>query len=137
MLAGGEKSAAESGSQREADSDTRAGKDRKSFPALSFDSRPWASAERQLPRSEVGPTVLRIGPYRFFFYSNEGNEPAHLPVQRDRALAKFWLTPASLASSTGFSAQELGQVWRLIQQNTGNLKEAWDEFFGGSNRASR
>jgi hypothetical protein len=21
------------------------------------------------------PTVLRIGPYRFFFYSNEGDEP--------------------------------------------------------------
>jgi hypothetical protein len=27
------------------------------------------------------PTVLRIGPYRFFFYSNEGHEPPHIHVE--------------------------------------------------------
>ncbi len=30
------------------------------------------------------PTVFRSGPYRFFFYSNEGSEPPHIHVQRDR-----------------------------------------------------
>ena len=48
------------------------------------------------------PTVLRIGPYRFFFYANENGEPHHIHVQQDRMLAKFWLTPVSLARSTGF-----------------------------------
>ena len=43
------------------------------------------------------PTIARIGPYRFFFYGNEGSEPPHVHVQRERMLAKFWLDPVSLA----------------------------------------
>jgi hypothetical protein len=35
------------------------------------------------------PVIGREGPYRFFFYSHEPNQPPH--VQRDRSLAKFWL----------------------------------------------
>jgi len=53
------------------------------------------------------PTVLRIDGYRFFFYSNENNEPRYIHVQRERILAKFWLHPVALASSTGFPASEL------------------------------
>jgi hypothetical protein len=49
------------------------------------------------------PTVARIGPYRFFFFSNEGSEPPHIHVQRDRALAKFWLRPVALASASAFA----------------------------------
>ena len=29
------------------------------------------------------PTVLRAGPYRFFFYSGDRLEPPHVPVERD------------------------------------------------------
>ena len=76
------------------------------------------------------PTILRVGPYRFFFYSNENNEPAHIHVQRERALAKFWLTPVVLASSTGFPAQELTKLSRLVQENAAKFTEAWNEFFG-------
>lgn len=39
------------------------------------------------------PTVLKIGGYRFFFYSNEGNEPPHIHVEKSDSLAKFWLDP--------------------------------------------
>ena len=37
------------------------------------------------------PTVLRSGPYRFFFYSGDGAEPPHVHVQRDdnSGLARF------------------------------------------------
>ncbi|MGZ5876149.1 MAG: DUF4160 domain-containing protein [Bradyrhizobium sp.] len=38
------------------------------------------------------PTVLRWGPYRAFFYSNEGGEPPHIHVRSGDAEAKFWLT---------------------------------------------
>ena len=75
------------------------------------------------------PTVLRIGPYRFFFYANEGDEPAHVHVQRDQALAKFWLEPVSYTRSTGFSARELLQLFSLVKENRTALMEAWDEFF--------
>jgi hypothetical protein len=35
------------------------------------------------------PTLGRIGPFRFFFYSNEGAEPPHIHVQQERKIAKF------------------------------------------------
>jgi len=37
------------------------------------------------------PTVLRWGPYRAFFYSNEGGEPPHIHVRSGGFEAKFWL----------------------------------------------
>jgi Domain of unknown function (DUF4160) len=75
------------------------------------------------------PTVLRIGPYRFFFYSNENGEPAHIHVQRDRAVAKFWLNPVTYASSTGFSANELSKLLKIIIENQLAFEEAWNEYF--------
>jgi hypothetical protein len=75
------------------------------------------------------PTVLRSGPYRFFFYSNEGSEPPQVHVQRDRALAKFWLRPVGVASSSGFPGSQLRQIERLIAINADELLEAWHEFF--------
>ena len=52
--------------------------------------------------------------YRFFFYSNENGEPAHIHIQRDRMLAKFWLRPIALAGSTRFSPKELRKLESLI-----------------------
>jgi hypothetical protein len=37
------------------------------------------------------PTVLRWGPYRAFFYSNERDEPPHIHVRSGDFEAKFWL----------------------------------------------
>jgi hypothetical protein len=39
------------------------------------------------------PTVLRLGPYRFFFYAGDGVEPPHVHVERDDNTAKFRLDP--------------------------------------------
>ena len=75
------------------------------------------------------PTILRIGPFRFFFYSNEGGEPRHVHVQRDSCLAKFWLDPPALASSAGFSAKDLHKLLELVETHRKVVAEAWDEFF--------
>lgn len=76
------------------------------------------------------PTVLRIGAYRFFFYANENGEPPHIHVQRERLLAKFWLKPVSLDSSSGFPAQELNKLLGMVEAHQQTFVEAWDEFFG-------
>lgn len=76
------------------------------------------------------PTVARIGPFRFFFYSNEGTEPTHIHVQRERKMAKFWLEPVALASSGRFSAFELRSIERIVLENRERFLEAWNEFFG-------
>ena len=75
------------------------------------------------------PTVLRIGPYRFFFYSNENGEPPHIHIQRDRMLAKFWLSPVALAGSTRFSSKELKKLETLVTENKETFIEVWNEYF--------
>lgn len=60
------------------------------------------------------PTVLRSGPYRFYFYSHEPNEPPHVHVDRDDDSAKFWLETVSLARNLGFSGHELRTIERII-----------------------
>jgi hypothetical protein len=45
------------------------------------------------------PTVLRAGPYRFLFYSDDSGEPPHVHVERDDNSAKFWLNPIRLQNS--------------------------------------
>ena len=47
--------------------------------------------QRTTERDTRVPTVLRSGPYRFYFYSHEPNEPPHVHVDRDDDSAKFWL----------------------------------------------
>ena len=75
------------------------------------------------------PTILKIGSFRFFFYSNERGEPAHIHVQRDRILAKFWLVPVILASSTRFTPRELRKIESMVIENREIFIEAWNEHF--------
>lgn len=75
------------------------------------------------------PTVLRLLGFRFFFYSNEGSEPPHIHVERADELAKFWLDPVELASSSGFSAREINQVRKMVVENQAIILQAWHEYF--------
>jgi hypothetical protein len=50
-------------------------------------------------------------------------------VQRDRALAKFWLRPVALASASGFAGHEIRRIQRLVARHRVGFEEAWREFF--------
>lgn len=76
------------------------------------------------------PTILRSGPYRFYFYSNEKGEPPHIHVQRERFLAKFWLTPIALAGSKRFASHELRVIQEHVEENRKIFLEAWNEHIG-------
>ena len=76
------------------------------------------------------PTVLRSGPYRFYFYSHEPNEPAHIHVDRDDLSAKFWVDPTQLARNFWFRANELRTIQSMVTENREEFLEAWNEFFG-------
>jgi hypothetical protein len=75
------------------------------------------------------PTVLRVGRYRFFFFSNEGLEPSHIHVKAGSDQAKFWLDPIDLVSSYGFRAHELSEIEQIIRQHQEELREAWNGYF--------
>jgi len=79
------------------------------------------------------PTVLRHGPYRFFFYASDRDEPPHIHVERDDNIAKFWLDPVRLQSSGGFPRVEIGQIESLVTENQQTLLEAWNEYFRSRN----
>jgi hypothetical protein len=76
------------------------------------------------------PTVLWIGPYRFFFYSMEGRELPHIHVEHDENVAKYWLDPVELASSQGFRSHELTRVRALVTEHRDKFLEAWHGHFG-------
>ena len=75
------------------------------------------------------PTVLRVGPYRCFFYAGDREEPPHVHVERDDNIAKFWLEPVRLQYSGGFSRREINRIHRLIEDNQQGILESWHEFF--------
>jgi hypothetical protein len=77
------------------------------------------------------PTVLRVGPYRFFFYASDRDEPAHIHIEREDSVAKFWLDPVRLQSSGGLSRVEISRIERLVSKHQTELMEAWDEYFHG------
>ncbi len=75
------------------------------------------------------PTILIIGPYRFFFVALDYNEPPHIHVKREKMVAKFWLDPVSLVKTGGFGRTELNKIARLVEENQQHFLEKWDEFF--------
>ena len=75
------------------------------------------------------PTVIRVGPYRFFFFAGDRGEPMHIHVERDTALAKFWLAPVRLQHSTGFGRTELAKVENLVAEHREMMMEAWNDYF--------
>lgn len=75
------------------------------------------------------PTVLRVGPYRFFFFAGDRDEPLHIHIERDDNIAKFWLDPVRLQRSGGFDPAEIGRIMKLIQENHSKLVEAWNAYF--------
>ena len=76
------------------------------------------------------PTILRVAGFRFFFYSNEHGEPAHIHVDQAERYAKFWLADVTLAESRGFRSAELAELRRLVFEHRIHLQEAWDGHFG-------
>jgi hypothetical protein len=76
------------------------------------------------------PTVLRIGPYRFGFFSADVGERPHVHVRRNRSQAKFWIGPiVELEHNSGFAAHELNVVCRLIEEHRQFLLEQWHDYF--------
>ncbi len=83
------------------------------------------------------PTALRIGPYRFYFYSHDCGEPRHIHVDCENKSAKFWLDPdVALAENRGYSRKQLREVERLTRENLERLRNEWDAFCGDNIRAT-
>lgn len=74
------------------------------------------------------PTVLRVGPYRFHFYSDELSEPPHIHVESPEGECKFWLDPVRLARNKGIAPHALREIEKLIYEYQHLLKEKYHEY---------
>ena len=79
----------------------------------------------------MSPTVLRHGPYRFFFFSRE--EPRmHVHVNCAEGEAKFWLEPKiELAYNHKLSRKQLRETEEIIVEHNLEIANAWRDHFGG------
>ncbi len=77
------------------------------------------------------PTIFRTGPYRFFFYATDRDEPPHIHVEREDKLAKFWLDPIRLQYSFGFSRVEIRRIEGIVRERHKQIMEAWHAYFRG------
>ncbi len=74
------------------------------------------------------PTVLRIGSFRFHFYSDESNEPPRIHVRSPEGECKFWLDPIRLARNRGIANHDLRTIERLVFEHQTFLIEEYHEY---------
>jgi hypothetical protein len=72
-----------------------------------------------------------IDGFRFYFFSNENNEPPHVHIEKGGGAAKWWLTPEpSAVYSVGFKASDERRIKTLVKEHQHELRKAWDKYFG-------
>lgn len=77
------------------------------------------------------PTVLLLKGFRFFFYSNENDEPARIHVGKADRECKIWLEPKlEFAWIGGFSKREQNDIWEIAVDHHDFFKIKWNEYFG-------
>lgn len=76
------------------------------------------------------PTLLLSDGFRFFFFSNERQEPPHVHVRRGDAVAKLWLHPVRVAYASGFTPAEMRRLRELTFEHQARFVEKWHEYFG-------
>ncbi len=74
------------------------------------------------------PVILRVDGFKFFFFSDEGNEPIHIHVEKGDGAAKFWMNPVRLAKNFGMKPVDLSRVRSILEENEKLIEEKWNEF---------
>ena len=87
------------------------------------------------------PQLLRIGPYTFYFWSNESVplEPVHIHIVEGRPTpdaTKVWITATGRAllchNKSKIPERVLNRLLRVVEANAGEFVQAWREHFGNA-----
>ena len=74
------------------------------------------------------PTLLRVGPYRFFMVMFDCLERPHIHVRGgSNGEAKSWLVPSvSLANASGYTRLEVERIRVIVTRNVEVLLVGWE-----------
>lgn len=76
------------------------------------------------------PTIFIINGFRFFFYSNENDEPMHVHVSKAEGNGKVWLGPeVVVAYMHNFNSKEIREIMSIVKDELVTLKKKWNEYF--------
>ena len=74
------------------------------------------------------PTILRQDGFRFFFYSREGNEPAHIHVIGKGGEAKIWLDPIEISKVYNLTPKDQKQILLIVSSHVKLFLEKYKEW---------
>ena len=78
------------------------------------------------------PTVLLILGWRFYFFSNENNEPIHIHVSKAEMEGKFWLDETTFEIAESFSynmsPKDKREIRKIIFEHFDYIIEQWKQF---------
>ncbi len=75
------------------------------------------------------PTIFRVFGLRFFFYSDERNEPPHVHIEKGKGRGKYWLDPIEKVYMHNFNKQEERQVRYLVKKKQITFRNKWHDYF--------
>ncbi len=74
--------------------------------------------------------MLLLNGFRFFFYSNENDEPIHVHVTKGDGAGKIWLEPSTrLVYLNGFSKADEKAILKIVDAHADEFKRKWNEYF--------
>lgn len=78
------------------------------------------------------PTILFINGWRFFFYSNELNEPIHIHIQKGEKEGKYWLLTKEFdvkeAYTYKLNQKDKREVKKIIFEYFELIEKEWNKF---------
>jgi formylmethanofuran dehydrogenase subunit A len=84
------------------------------------------------------PTILFVMGWRFFFYSNEKNEPIHIHCQKAEKECKYWLDIENFALEEAYNYNMNNKDKRAVKKTIFEyfefIETEWNRFQKEANR---
>lgn len=78
----------------------------------------------------IMPTILLVTGWKFFFYSNERNEPIHVYCQKAEMECKYWLDTENFALDEAYSYnmnnKDKREVKKIIFEYFDFIESKWN-----------
>lgn len=75
------------------------------------------------------PVIHRERGYRFYFNSDEGNEPAHIHIKGEKGRMKVWLKDLVITNVRGIPGHEQNKLLGIIEVKRKEFISAWNKIF--------